>query len=127
MRNIIRGIGFLILSLVVGEVIKRLLTSRAGRAILGRAGHPELATLEGAGEASKKIKQGIELARTLTMEPPPAVSHVQPPTGPRWARIARDASEMLLATGGLLKAVSDFIHDDEQLRKRFENLGARME
>jgi len=95
--------------------------------VLGRAGHSELATLEGATEASKKVKQGIEFARSLTREEQPLVSRGQPPAGPRWARIARDAAEMLLVAGGLLKAVSDFVHEDEQLRKRFEKLGARME
>lgn len=127
MKNFARGIGFLVLSFVVGEIIKKLLTSRPGRAVLGRAGHSELATLEGASEASKKVKQGIDLARSLAREEQPLVPRERPPVGPRWARIARDASEMLLATGGLLKAASDFVHEDEQLRKRFERLGARME
>lgn len=127
MKNFVRGIGFLVLSLIVGEVIKKLLTSRPGRSVLGRAGHSELATLEGATEASKKVKQGIEFARSLAREEQPLVSREQPPVGPRWARIARDAAEMLLVAGGLLKAVSDFVHEDEQLRKRFERLGARME
>ncbi|MGH2460211.1 MAG: hypothetical protein ACRDIY_15250 [Chloroflexota bacterium] len=127
MKNFARGIGFLVLSLVIGEIIKKLLTSRLGRTVLGRAGHPELATLEGANEASKKVKQGVDLARSLTREEQPAAPRERASVGPRWARIARDASEMLLATGGLLRAVSDFVHEDEQLRKRFEKIGARID
>lgn len=127
MKNLLRGIGLMLLSLVIGEIVKKTLTSGPGRALVGRAGHPELATMEGAQEASKKVKQGIELARSLTREEAPALPRPRPPTGPRWVGIVRDASEMLLATGSLLKAVSDFVREDEQLRRRFGQLGARFE
>jgi len=127
-KGVFRWAGFLILSLVVGEVVKRALTSRPGRSVLGRIGRPEFGTLEGADEASKKVKQGIEFARSLSRgEPKQVVPRLAHPTGPRWVRVVRDASEMMLATGALLKAISDFVREDEQLRRRFRRLGARVE
>ncbi len=128
MTKLLRGLGFLVLSLIIGEVIKRALTSGPGRGLLGRVGHPELATLEGADAASKKIKQGIEFVRSLASPKQQEVApRERPPAGPRWLRVVSDASEMLLATGGVLKAVTDFIREDERLRKQFERLGARLD
>lgn len=128
MKNLLRGIAFFALSLVIGQIIKRALTSGAGRSLLGRVGHPELATLEGAEAASKKVKQGIELVRSLAPgEQKVEVSRVPEPAIPGWVRTVKDASEMLLASGALLKAVSDFVREDEQLRRRLGRLGARVE
>jgi hypothetical protein len=127
-RGLLRGVVFLVLSLAIGQIIKRVLTSRVGRSVLGRVGHPEFATLEGAEEASKRVKQGIELVRSLAPgEPKPEVPREREPVGPRWVRVVRDASEMLLVTGGLLKAVADFVREDEQLRRRLRRIGARVE
>jgi len=127
-KNIVRGIAFLALSWLVGTAIKKVLTSSPGRGLLGRLGHAEIGTLEGADAASKKVKQGIELARSLSRPEQRAGAQVErAPTGPRWVRTLRDAAEMLLATGALLKAVSDFVREDERLRKRFGRLGSRVE
>lgn len=128
MKNFLRGIAILILTWLAGEAIKKVLVSGAGRAVLNRVGHPEIATLEGAQEASKKLKQGIDLAQTLTNPPKKAPApRVTALTGPNWLRTMRDAAELLLATGAMLKAVADFIREDEGLRRRFERLGARIE
>ncbi|MBX6770712.1 MAG: hypothetical protein IRY83_03235 [Chloroflexi bacterium] len=127
MKNLIRGIGFFLLTLAIGEVIKRGLTSRPGRALLGRAGHPELATLEGASEASKKVTHGISSLRSLFRRPSRlAAATERPAAGAAWIRMIRDAAEMLLATGTLLKAIADFAREDERLRERFGRIGARV-
>ena len=128
MKNLLRGLVFFALSLVIGQVIKRALTSGAGRSLLGRLGHPELATLEGAEAATQRVKQGIEVVRSLAPGEQKVESpRVPEPAGPGWVRTARDASEMLLVSGALLKAIADFVREDERLRRRFGRLGARVE
>ncbi len=128
MTKLVRGLGFLVLSLIIGEVVKRTLTSGPGRGLLGRVGHPELATLEGADAASKKVRQGIDFVRSLTPRgQKEAAPRERPLPVPRWVRIVSDTSEMLLATGGVLKAIADFVREDERLRKRFERLGVRVD
>ncbi len=128
MKNLLRWLAFFAFSLIIGQVIKRALTSGAGRALLGRLGHPELATLEGAEAASRKVKQGIELVRSLAPgEQKVEVPRAAEPAIPGWVRTVTDASEMLLASGALLKAISDFVREDEQLRRRLGRIDARVE
>lgn len=118
-KGLLRALGFLALTIVIGEILKRMLTSGPGRALLGRLGRPELATPEGAEEATKKVKQGIGLVRSLSRKSEKVAApqeHLS--TGPRWVRIVRDAAEMLLGTGALLKAIADFVREDERLRQR---------
>jgi hypothetical protein len=119
MKNFLRGLGFLAISLIVGEVIKRLLTSRVGEAAAGKLGHPEFATLEGAASVSKEAKRAVGLVKTLTGPKPKVVEPaVVEDRQPGWVGLARDASEMLLAAGALLKVASDFVGEDRKLRKR---------
>lgn len=127
MKGLLRALGVLALTIVIGEILKRVLTSGLGRALMGRLGHPELATLEGAEEAKKKLKQGIQLVRSLSRPEPEAAARERPSASSGWLRTVRDAAEMLLATGGLLKAVADFIREDEHLRQRLSRLGARLD
>ncbi len=54
MKNLLRGLIFFALSLVLGEVVRRLLVSRLGEALVTRLGRAELATAEGASAASKE-------------------------------------------------------------------------
>ena len=121
LKNIARGIGFLVLSFVVGELVKRLLTSGLGRGLTAKLGHPELATHEAADEASKKAKQAIGIVDSLTHPKPRPVTKLeaQPRTAGR-VRTAQDAAELLLSVGSLLRAVSGFVEEDEKLRRRIQ-------
>jgi hypothetical protein len=117
-KGIPRGIVFFALSLVAGEVVRRLLTSRLGASAAERLGRPELATYEGASAASKEVKSAVGFVRTLTESKPVAPLALTGPRSAGWVGVARDASEMLLAAGALLKTVSDFASEDAKLRSR---------
>ena len=122
MKTFLRGLGFLALSLIVGELVKRLLASRVGTAAASKLGHPELATLEGAASLSKEAKRAVALVKTLT-GPKPAVLErpvVAVPRAPGWLGLARDASEMLLAAGAFLKVAADFAGEDDKLQQRIK-------
>src|SRR4051812_8991751 len=102
MKNFLRGLGFLAISLVVGEVIKRLLTSRFGEAAAGKLGRPELATHAGAASVSKEARRAVGLVKTLTgPRPQDRAKAVVEDRQPGWVGLARDASEMLLAAGAV--------------------------
>jgi hypothetical protein len=120
MKNFLRTVAFFAASLVVGEIVRRLLMSRPGRSVADRFGHPELGTCDGAGAAAGEARKAVGLARTLmeaqSQTPPAAPVR----TGPPWVRLALDASEMLLAAGGVLKTVADFVGEDEKLRRRID-------
>lgn len=119
MKNFLRGIGFFVLSIIVGVIVKKVWLSGAGRWVMGRIGHPELANHEIADEASARAKDAVKLVRSLTNnQPPPAPTPRESTAAPQWVRTARDGAEMLLAAGGLLKSLSDFVQEDERLRKR---------
>jgi hypothetical protein len=125
-KGILRPIFFFGLSLAIGEVVRRLLMSRLGTSTAERLGRPELATYEGANAASKEVKNAVGFVRTLTEGKP-----LMPPlalTSPRfagWVGVARDASEMLLAAGALLKTVSEFAGEDAKLRSRLARVKKR--
>jgi hypothetical protein len=126
LKNILRGILFLILSLAVGEVVKRLLTTRAGEAAMARIGRPELATMEGAHAAGKEAKRVVGFVRSLTQAKGAApMKAIQTELMPGWVSVARDASEMLLAAGALIKTAADFAGEDEKLRRRVARPGPR--
>jgi hypothetical protein len=126
MQGILRAVGFLALSLIVGEIVKRLLTSRVGEATMTKLGRPEMATLEGATAASKEAKKAVGMVKSLTAPKPPTPPVVAlPPSLPTWVTIARDAAEMLLAAGTVLRTASDFVLEDEKLRSRVARLAAR--
>jgi hypothetical protein len=115
----LRGIGFFVATLLIGEVVRRLLMSRLGGAAAERFGRPELATFEGANAASSEVKKAVGIVRSLAGGRAAAETTgpvVPPQTG--WVGIARDASEMLLAAGAVLKTISDFVHEDTKLRGR---------
>lgn len=119
MKSILRTIGFLVLSFVVGWGVKKVWLSGLGRWIMDRLGHPELASHEMADEASARIKDVVKLVRDLTSGPPKlTVDHREMPAVPQWVRTARDSAEMLLAAGTLLKSLADFVQEDERLRRR---------
>jgi hypothetical protein len=116
-KGLIRAIAFFVISIVVGEIVRRLLMSGVGRGAVERLGRPDLGTHEGASAASKEAKRAIGFVRSLTSGNPPAVV----PTRSRqsgWVGIAADAAEMLLTAGALLKTASDFAHEDAKLRRR---------
>src|SRR5213082_836222 len=109
MSNALRGIGFFLATLLVEEVVRRLLMSRFGQGATNRLGRPELATYEGASAAGRNVKKVVGIARTIAggrqaLEPKPEVT-----VRPGWVGAARDASEMLLAVGAVLKTFSDFV------------------
>ena len=118
MKNLLRALAFLVGSFVAGELIKRLLTSRPGGAVMQRLGRPELATHEGAHAASKEVKRGIGFVRNLLQAPNAPPEAPKAVAGPRWVGIARDSAEMLLAAGAVLKTMADFVQEDEKLRQR---------
>lgn len=121
MRNFLRGLGFLALSLIVGELVKRFLSSRIGTAAVGKLGRPELATLEGAASVSREAKRAVGLIKTITGPKLPIESRpVVVARAPGWVGLARDASEMLLAAGALMKVASDFVADDENLQQKIK-------
>src|SRR5947209_6660776 len=104
----LRGIGFFVVTLLIGEVVRRLLMSRFGGAAASRLGRPELSTYEGASVASKDVKKAVGFARSIVegrASPLPARS--EQPRQPGWVGTAKDASEMLLAAGAVLKTISD--------------------
>jgi hypothetical protein len=117
-KGFLRAVGFFVASLIVGELVRRLLTSRVGESVAGKLGHPEIATHEGAGTASKEVKRVIGFVRSLVdnKELPISAPRLAPPPG--WVGIARDASELLLATGAVLRTAADFANEDEQLRRK---------
>jgi hypothetical protein len=118
-KGILRGLAFFAISLAVGEVVRRLLTSRLGTSAAQRLGRPELATHEGASATSKEVKKAVGFVRALIEGKAPAAMPL--PARSRsagWVGVARDASEMLLAAGALLKTVSDFAREDAKLRQR---------
>jgi hypothetical protein len=118
MKGILRTVGFFALSLVVGEIVRRLLTSRAGEAVTEKLGHPELATHEGASAAAKEAKRAIGLIKGVVSGEIKQPERPNVVAQPGWVGIARDASELLLAAGAVLKTASDFVSEDEKLRRR---------
>ena len=121
MRNFLRGLGFLAISIVVGEVVKRVLSSRIGMSAADKLGRPELATLEGAASVSKEAKRAVGLVKTLTG--PRLKTEVRPVVVervPGWVGLARDASEMLLAAGALMKVAADFVGEDDKLQNKIK-------
>jgi hypothetical protein len=119
MKNFLRGLGFLALSLVVGELVKRVITSPVGKAAADKIGRPELATLDGAASVGREARRAVGLVRTLTAPKSPSVElPVAAEREAEWVGLARDASEMLLAAGALLKVASDFVSEDTKLVKR---------
>lgn len=108
--------------MLVEEVVRRLLMSRLGQGATNRLGRPELATYEGATAAGRNVKKVVGMARTITdgrqaREPKPEATE-----RPGWVGAAREASEMLLAVGAVLKALSDFVHEDSKLQRRVGRL-----
>lgn len=120
MKNLLRGILFFVGSFLIGEIVRRLLTSTLGRSVADRVGHPELATMEGASAASKEVKRAVGFVKTITSPPPTPEPEPAPANRARWVGIARDSAEMLLAAGGVLKTLSDFVQEDEKLRRRVQ-------
>lgn len=129
MNSFLRSIGFLIAGFLVGEAVQRLLRSGAGRAVTDKVGHPELSTCEGAEIAKKDTRRAIGVVKGIVAQaaevPPPPMSRRPAPAVPTWVLLARDAAEMLLAAGGVLKTAADFIQSDEQLRRRIARFAGR--
>ncbi|HEX5415906.1 MAG TPA: hypothetical protein VFZ25_09585 [Chloroflexota bacterium] len=129
MKGFLRSVGFLIAGLLLGELVQRLLRSGAGKAVTGKIGHPELSTCDGAELAKKDARRTVGLVHGLIQraEQAPGIPEPRPalPTLPRWVTLARDAAEMLLAAGGVLKAAADFVQSDEQLRRRIARFAGR--
>jgi hypothetical protein len=122
MKRFLRWVGFLALSIVIGELAKRVLASRAGSAAATKLGRPELATLEGAASLGKEARRAVGLVKTLTGPKPAVVERplVAVPRTAGWLGLARDASEMLLAAGALMKVAADFAGEDEKLQKKIK-------
>ncbi len=119
MTKAIRGIAFFLITFAIGEVVRRILMSRPGEAASDRLGRPELSSYEGASAASKEVKKAIGFVRSLaTGRESKEVKPVEAVRATGWIGIARDASEMLLAAGAVLKTVSDFVQEDTKLRRR---------
>lgn len=118
MKNLLRGVLFFIGAFALSEIARRLLTSGVGRSLADKVGRSELATPEGAGAASKEVKRAVGFVKAITNPNPPAPEEPALTTGPRWVGIARDSAEMLLAVGAVLKVLSDFVQEDEKLRRR---------
>jgi hypothetical protein len=109
---------FFAISIAVGEVVRRVLMSRIGSSAVERLGRPDLGTYEGASAASKEAKKAVGFVRSLTTAKPPAALEPTRARPAGWVGIARDAAEMLLAAGALLKTASDFAQEDAKLRRR---------
>ena len=125
MKNFLRGLGFFALSLVVAEVVKRVVTSPVGKAAAEKIGRPDLATIDGATSVGREAKRVVGLVRSVTA--PRAATEerlVAPEAEPGWVGLARDASEMLLAAGALLKVASEFVAEDKKLKKRVARASA---
>ena len=119
MMNFLRTLGFFAISIIVGELVRRVLSSRVGAAAVGKIGHPELATLEGAASVSKEAKRVVGFVKTATAPKTAKLDEpVALPRSPGWVGLALDSSEMLLAAGALLKVAADFVGEDEKLQKR---------
>lgn len=129
MKGFLRSIGFLVAGLLIGEAVQRLLRSGAGKAVSERIGHPELSTCDGAEVAKKDARRAVGIVNGLIQraESAPGIPEPRPavPTLPSWVVLARDAAEMLLAAGGVLKAAADFVQSDEQLRRRISRFAGR--
>lgn len=123
MMKLLRGAAFLVISLILGEIVKRVLYSGAGEAVTNRLGRPELSTLEGATEAGKEARRVVGFVRTLT-EPKAAAEApmVVAPRTPGWVGTARDAAELFLAAGALLRTASEFASEDEKLRRKITRI-----
>ena len=126
MRNLARGLLFLLVSLLLGELVKRILNSGLGEAATSRLGHPELSTLEGATAAGKEAKRVVGFARSLIeTKPPVAETPAAPARVAGWVGLARDAAELFLAAGALLKIAADFAGEDEKLHRRITRAARR--
>lgn len=129
MTKFLRGIGFLVAGILIGEVVQRLLRSSAGKAVTEKIGHPELSTCDGAEMAKKDSRRAVGVVKSLIQraEEAPGIPEqkVVIPEVPRWVILARDAAEMLLAAGGVLKAASEFVQSDEQMRRRISRFAGR--
>ena len=126
MLRFLRGLGFFVLSMVVGEVVKRLLTSRMGDATMNKLGQPHLATDKGAAAASREAKRAVGLVKQVTTPKSAMAQPIVPETGqPGWVSLARDSAEMLLAAGAVLKVAADFAGEDKRLQKRVDAAKSR--
>ena len=129
MNAILRSIGFLIAGFLIGEVVQRLLRSGLGKSVTETLGHPELSTCDGAEVAKKDARRALGVVKGIVEQA--AEGAVVPTPRPRatavpsWVLLARDAAEMLLAAGGVLKTAADFIQSDEQLRRRIARFAGR--
>jgi hypothetical protein len=117
-KGILRSLAFFAISLAVGESVRRLLMSRVGVGAASRLGRPDLATFDGANAASREAKKAVGFVRTLTSGKPALVMPSPTVGSSGWVGIAGDASDMLLAAGALLKAVSEFAREDAKLRHK---------
>jgi hypothetical protein len=117
--NLLRGLLFLLVSLLLGELVKRILTSGIGEAAASRLGRPHLSTLEGATAASQEVRRVVGFVRSLTdPKPPIAETLAAAPRVAGWVGIALDAAELFLAAGALLKVAAEFAGDNETLQQR---------
>ncbi|MBI3968977.1 MAG: hypothetical protein HY329_25335 [Chloroflexi bacterium] len=103
---------------VVASVVTTFLGTGTGKRLARKIGNPELATMEGRAVV-KKYTQGITglavttYARLATKEP----NRIQRASGVDWSNLTSDVAELCIATGGILKVVSSFIEERNELRR----------
>jgi hypothetical protein len=114
MRGPARLLVVVLLPVIVGKLVEMYLRSRSGQAAMARVGSAELSTPAGIALARDYVGTGsaaLGAAIGALSTSPPARA-----VGTSAATIALDTAELLIAAGGLVKVVGDFLRDRDRLR-----------
>lgn len=122
MAGHLRTVFLLVLPFLLGKVLEFVLRSRPGQRAATALGAPELATEEGAHLLHHLTREGAGAAglALATLAQPPS-----PPGPAGWVRQAARLGSLLLALGGLLRALAAFEEGRARLRARLAALAGR--
>lgn len=107
--------------IVLARFVNIVLSSRPGRKLADKAGQAELATEKGidlAGDYAGKVAAVMTVAAASVQDKVVRLGSEPKRERTSWSQIAHDTADLLLATGGVLKVVAEFVEDKEELARR---------
>ncbi len=115
MKALRRMIFVFVASLVAAKLVDLFLSSDFGKRALRSAGHESLLTEKGT-EAAKRYSKtatGLLVGTALALR---SYGRDKNRRGSSTATTAENAAELVMAAGALAKIVSDFLHEEEEIR-----------
>lgn len=103
-------------SLIIAKLVDVFLISDFGKRIIRRSGFESLLTEEGTETARRysKMAAGLLVGTFLTLR---ARRHGKQVVETGLVKTAENAAEVVMAAGALAKIVSDFLREEEEIRK----------